>query len=466
MARNDLSINAFLENGSSRIPVCVRYGSKYSLLIRSLEHPIFAYGSDSFNLIIQNNGNRRELGPCRIVSEPHDDEYSGHLIFLSDVYDMHSLLFEDKVVKLQGAFCDLPAILERKDNIRQSFKEYTANLTYDLTVYQNLFDHIDSKYQEEPEAIRDSIQKALIKTEGQKFKRFLDEKLNELEFLVADFSQEEHQRHGFYFRKQLWNFLLCSPLMARTNLKPRGYSGDSEIMRMIYLNDYQGESTFSKLLNKHGVEHTAAQSVRNRVALIVQKLLNFQKSPNKFSIDKLKILSLGCGPAFEIREILRSSNDCNKYHFALLDQDPIALSEAARLIQDIEYKLNTKTDVDYIQGSVRTMIFSKSLEQKWGQFHFIYSMGLFDYLTNPVASAVIKKIYQLLKPGGEMVVGNFHVSNPSKYYMEYWCDWVLYLRTEEEFRDLIGDDSSANVSVVFENTGSQMFLHIKKQVDS
>ena len=463
MAHNAPSINAFLENGSSKIPVCINYVSKYSLLIRSLEGPICTHGSDTFNLIIRNNGKLQELGPCGIVSEPSDDEYSGRLIFLADVYDMHSLLFEDKVVKLQSAFCDLPAVLARKDKIQQAFKDYTANLTYDLAVYKNLFDHLDSKYQEEPEAIRKSVQAAVIKTEGQKFKRFLDEKLDELEHLVADFSQEEHQCHGFYFRKQLWNFLLCSPLMARTNLKPRGYPGDSEIMRMIYLNDYHGDSTFSKLLNKHGVEHTAAQSVRNRVALIVETLFDFQeKNLLNDSMDKIKILSVGCGPAIEIQDILRSSDDCKKYHFALLDHDPIALSEAASLIEDIENKLNKKTDVDYIQGSVRTLLFSKSLKEKWGQFHFIYSMGLFDYLTEPVASAVIKKLYQLLKPRGEMIVGNFHRSNPSKCYMDYWCDWPLYHRTEKEFRNLLGNDPLVNASINFENTGSQMFLHIKK----
>ena len=460
------SINAFLENGNSKIPVCINDVSKYSLLIRSMKDPIFTHGSDTFNLIIKNNGKHLELGPCRIIPESRDDEYNGRLIFLADVYDMHSLLFENKVVKLQSEFGDLPLLLARRDLIKKSFKEFTTNLTYDLNVYKRLFDDLDLKCQEEPETIRDSVQTAVLKTEGQKFKQFLDEKLNELERLVEDFNQEEHQCHGFYFRKQLWNFLLCCPLMARTNLKPRGYSGDSETMRMIYSNDYEGESTFSKLLNKHGVEHAAAQSVRNRVALIVQTLFDFQESPLGCSIDKLKILSVGCGPAFEIQDILRSSYDCNNYHFTLLDQDPIALSEAAKLIKDIDNKRNSKTEVDYIQGSVRTMIFSKSLKQKWGQFHFIYSMGLFDYLSNPVASAVIKKLYQLLKPGGEMIVGNFHVSNPSKYYMEYWCDWVLHLRTENEFRNLLGDDPSANSSIIFENTGSQMFLHIKKLADS
>ena len=90
-------------------------------------------------------------------------------------------------------------------------------------------------------------------------------------------------------------------------------------------------------------------------------------------------------------------------------------------------------------------------------------MGLFDYLSAPVAKAVLTKLYQMLKPGGELVIGNFHISNPSRYYMEYWCDWVLNLRTEDELIALSADIPSANHSIIFEDTDCQIFLHIKKQ---
>ena len=90
-------------------------------------------------------------------------------------------------------------------------------------------------------------------------------------------------------------------------------------------------------------------------------------------------------------------------------------------------------------------------------------MGLFDFLTPPAARVVLSKLFQLLTPGGEMIIGNFHVSNPSIIYMEYWLDWVLYCRTEEEFKRLLSSEPTAQSSVFFENTGSQMFLHVKKQ---
>jgi extracellular factor (EF) 3-hydroxypalmitic acid methyl ester biosynthesis protein len=378
------------------------------------------------------------------------------------VYDIKCLLVNKKVVNLRSKFDDLPVIFARKYKIRQSFKDHTADLAYDLSVYKKIFDDLDSQCRNEPEDVRRSIQKAIFDTEGKTFKRFLDKKLEELKHVVADFSTDEYKRHGFFFRKQLWHFILCCPILARTNLKPRGYPGDSEMMRMVYLNDYQGDSTFAKLLHKHVVEHPAAQSVRKRIKLIAN-LFDSVNTDAGFSPQiNVQVLSVGSGPAFELSDVLMSPKDCKKYNFTLLDQDSLAHSEAAALINEIEKKFNRKVNVDYLECSVRTMLFSRKLKQNLGQFDFIYSMGLFDYLAAPVAKAVLKNLYQILKPGGKMVIGNFHVSNPSKYYMDYWCDWVLLHRTEEEFIDLSKDCASADVSVFFESTGSQMFLHIEK----
>jgi extracellular factor (EF) 3-hydroxypalmitic acid methyl ester biosynthesis protein len=455
----------FLVHGAKKIPIYADYASQYSLVFRYADDQLFTCSDEHVNLLFQNNGQRIELGPCRILPNG-DNGYAGRLVFLHDAYDIKRLLKNKKVVSLRSKFDDLPVLFARKDKIRQSFKEYTADLAYDLSVYKKIFDDLDSQCCKEPEDIRRSIQKAIIDTEGKTFKCFLDKKLEELRHVVADFSTEEYKHHGFFFRKQLWHYILSCPILARTNLKPRGYPGDSEMMRMVYLNDYQGDSTFAKLFHKHVVEHPAAQSVRNRIKLIA-KLLDSVNNDAGFSQQmNVQVLSVGCGPAFELQGVLTSPNDCKKYNFTLLDQDPLAHSEAAALVHKIEKRFDSKINVDYLECSVRTMLFSRKLKQNLGQFDFIYSMGLFDYLVAQVAKAVLKNLYQLLKPGGKMVIGNFHVSNPSKFYMDYWCDWVLLHRTEKEFIDLSKDCGPSDVSVFFEATGSQMFLNIKKPADT
>ena len=463
MNREDLKTQALLVNGEEKIPIYAKYATNYSLLIRFPSGHCFPYGARFPKVIIPVNGKKAEVGPCQLVAEPQiDDGYVGRLTFSHDLHALKNLLLNHSATKVQTAFRDLPVLLAHKRLIKQSFKEYTANLRYDLNVYRELFDTMDSEYSVRSTDSKDSYQRAQRDTEGQKFMNFLDEKLDELERTVADFKKEEHQHHGYYFRKQLWDIMLSVPLMKRTNLKPRGYAGDSQIMRMIYSNDYQGKSFFSKLMHKHGVSHTAAQSVRNRIDLVAKMLGKVQSESHLSPGQRLKVLSVGCGPAFEMIELLKSPQDCERYHFTLLDQDPFALYEAADTIGRIEKNLGAKTEVDYCKESVRTLFSTRQFKRRWGEFDFIYSLGLFDYLAPRVGRAVLEKLHQLLKPGGEMVIGNFHVSNSSRYYMEYWYDWVLYHRTEEEFMDLAKDISQAEVSLFFENTESQMFLHIKQ----
>ena len=453
---------AFLLHGTDKIPIYAENTSKYSLSFRYLGQGHHNQPEKPVRLLINNNGRSVELGPCRILSDTNLNGYGGRLVFTNEVYDFESLLSKNIIQKLQAPFRDLPHVLARKDAIRPSFIEYTADLTYDLSVYKKLFDDLDLKYCEEPDEVRTAVQEAIIESEGPDFRKLFEDKLDELKNLVEDFSQEEHQQHGFYFRKQLWNYILSCPFNARATLKPRGYAGDSELMRMVYLNDYQGDSTFSKITHKHAVEHTASQSVRYRKTLITQMLHKSKNSLPLPSPDKFKVLSLGCGPAIELEQILKSPQNCANYKFTLFDQDSVALSEAAELASEIEKKLGVAPTVEYVHGSVRLMLFSRKLKQKWGQFHFIYSMGLFDYLNSRVATAVLDRLYGLLKPGGELVVGNFHVSNSSRYYLQYWGDWVLLHRTEEEFTGLFQNNSCDKVSVLYDDTGSQMFLHVKK----
>lgn len=461
-----IELKASLALGKKRIPAEARYASKYSLLIRFANGNNFTDGTEFSELTVKYNGSSENLGRCRLISEPNIDGYAGRITFVDDVYDLQSLIFDHKVVRLQSAFFNIPLILCHKQDIRAPFKDYTADLTYDLNVYKSLFDKLDSEHADEPPEIKQAVQQAIIHTEGKKFLKFLNQRLMELEGLVSDFSREEHERHGFYFRKQLWPFILCSPFMARTNLKPRGYAGDSEMMSMIYSNSYSGESTFAKLMHKHPVEHPAAQAVRNRRTFIAKKLPQLECKTRVARDERLKALSVACGPACEIQDVLVSEGDFDRYHFTLLDQDRLALLEAAKSVDRIEKKSGLKLKVDYLNESVRTMLKTPKLKSRWGQFHFIYSMGLFDYLTPPVARAVLNKLYQLLKPGGEMVIGNFHISNPSRTYMEYWLDWVLYYRTEQDFMGLLQEAGSADTQVLFDETGVQMFLHVTKHEDS
>ncbi len=297
--------------------------------------------------------------------------------------------------------------------------------------------------------------------EGRKFLQHFDEWLQQLRPLTSHYTREEQERTGFYFRKQLWHIISCSRFLARTNLKPRGYAGDFEMMRMVYTNEYEGDTIFGRLLHKHPLESPAAQAVRNRRSMIPQVLRDL-KQRLQHGNNGFKIMSVACGPAWEMQDLFRQAGDFHEFDVTLLDQDVEALSEAAGAIATVEKTRGEKANVTYLNESVRTMLRTPNLTEKWGRFHFIYSMGLFDYLSTPVARAVAHKLFELLIPGGELLIGNYHVSNPTRTYMEYWMDWVLLYRTESEILSLVQDFPSTASYVTYDNTGAQMFLRTVK----
>lgn len=460
MEQESPPVKAWLEKDGNRHSIDARHASRYSLWVRFKNGHVFTDGTEFGKIIFQIGDDELQIGPCRLLAEPNIEGFAGRLVPIEDFHDFEALLFRNRVEKLSTTLVNLPLLKAHKDEIKPKFREFTSNLTYDLSIYKTLLYKLESEYGEEPEQVRCIVEETIIKTVGRELMNYLDDRLADLGKIVAKFSKSEHATHGFFFRKQLWNIILESAFMARTNLKPRGYAGDSEMMRMIYRDTYEGDSLFAKVLHKHPIEQPGAQAVRNRRSMIADIIHGIQKSRGR---KRIKILSVACGPAFELNDVLVSRKDCNQLSITLFDQDQYALMEAAKEIDAIERRLSARVDVTYLRESVRTMLFASELSEKWGQFDFVYSMGLFDYLTPPVARATVKKLLQLTVPGGEIAVGNFHISNPSRYYMEYWLDWAIVYRNEHDMLDFVADEAVTDPRVVFDESGVQMILRAGKE---
>ncbi len=389
-------------------------------------------------------------------------EASGRMVFLDEVHDCRKVVYDGRFVDLRGFFHNLPLVLAQRDRIRPEFKTYVANVAYDLAVYKRFFDEQDAIIADEADDVACAAREVLLRTEGRQFHQFIDRALEELERIVGGFTQEEHERHGFYLRRQLWPYLMMSEFLRRTNLKPRGYAGDAELMTMLYENAYLGTSLFEQLVHKHPCDTRAAEAVRHRRFLVPRVLREVLARFGDLGPHGFRFLSLAAGPARELHEIVRDRADAERFDCTLLDQDPFALDLARDTVRRLEADRSFRLEVRYVQDSVRTMLRTRDLPRALGRHHFVYSMGLFDYLTPPVAHAVLVKAYDLVEPGGTLLVGNYHVRTPTRFYMAYWADWSLYYRTEESFRQLATGLDAADVSIEFDETRCQMFLRIEK----
>ncbi|MBL8993236.1 MAG: class I SAM-dependent methyltransferase [Spirochaetia bacterium] len=304
--------------------------------------------------------------------------------------------------------------------------------------------------------MRQALRQVVLQREGKDFLDFFHTGIRELIRETGSFTREEKEIHGYFFRKQVWHYILCSRLLTRTNLKPRGYVGDHEMLRMIYENRPEGADLFSQLMHLYPLTTAAAEAVRRRRVAIPGLLAEHRRRTK--GAGPTDVLSVACGPALEVAGFFEDPADAGKIRITLLDQDEEALTAAKKNITQSENNLGRNLSVRYIQKSVRTLLREEDASPEQGRFDFIYSMGLFDYLTPPVAKAVFAKLFRMLKPGGRLVVGNFHKANPDRVFMEYWCDWVLYYRSEEEFLEIASEVNPEGLRVFFLNQDCQMFL--------
>ncbi len=451
-----------LRLGQMEYPVSLRSASRYSLWLHyqpdGPEHAAGVFDS----MILETGAHTVELGQCRVIEDDEAPLGDYRLVPMAAIHDFEKLLDEDRVHVLDHGARNLPLILGYKASIDPRFREHVADVSYDVSVYRNLFDRLDQEYASEPAHVAGVVRQGIIEQLGQELAACLDAHVGSLETITAGFSKAQHGQHGFYLRRQLWSDLLSAPFVARTNLKPRGYAGDSEMMRMCYRNAYEGDSTFGAILHKYSISSVAAQAVRNRRGLIADLVRQHADRLGAGAERRMNVLSVACGPASELGDVFATEEDCDRLHCAFLDQDKQALFEASAMVSAVEARFQKTLSVKFMRDSVRTLLATKELQERWGSFDFIYSMGLFDYLTRPVAEAIIRKLYALLPLGGELAIGNFDVDNPTRRFMDYWLDWPLYYRTESEFLSFAAGLEGAETWVEYDATGVQMLLRVRK----
>ncbi len=345
-------------------------------------------------------------------------------------------------------------------------RAHTARVVRDLERYLAHFDRIDAEAASLEPDQGERMRALSMEQHGPEMLATIDLHLAALETVDGRLAPESRVAARSYFRERVWKYLQRSEFHARTVLKPRGYAGDSVLMQWIYDAERVGDSTFGMLLHGHVVGVEAAQAVRNRRRKIAAEVRSSSAALTGRMSRPFEILSVACGPAWELRDLFQQREDAARYSLTLLDQDPQALSEARSAVEGAARAIDGEIHARYLCESVKTKRTAAELAEVWGRFDFIYSMGLFDYLTEKTAKGLLSTLYGQLQPGGRMIIGNYHVGCATRLYLDYWMDWPLVYRTESQLFALAGGLPSARTNISFETTRSQMYLEISKPVEA
>jgi extracellular factor (EF) 3-hydroxypalmitic acid methyl ester biosynthesis protein len=273
-----------------------------------------------------------------------------------------------------------------------------------------------------------------------------------------------------YASALLMPLLMSCPLQRRAYEKPLGYAGDYRMMELCFAPTFSGDGLFGRFLHSIAQNYTLVRAVVAREAVMREAAREALHSPGE---GPVRILALAAGPSIELRRLLEEVTALPRpAELILLDQDPTAHEAAHRHLTRTlleRHRGMLPVTVRCLHFSVRQLIRPMSAEEHsvrstLSNLDLVYSAGLYDYLSDPVAARLTQLLYSLVRPGGRVLVGNLMETPDSTWMMEYVLGWRLHYRTPDSMLRFAQHlaPAPARAGITMDATGRCAFLDVTR----
>ncbi|GEM_PF-2505740 len=259
-------------------------------------------------------------------------------------------------------------------------------------------------------------------------------------------------------QQRLLPILLQSRVGRHAFNKPLGYAGDYSLIQHLYDAQPEGIAELGTIAD-HCLLHTSAsKAVRNRRNVMKPYILQALSSDER---ERSSILSLACGPAAEVFDVLLDQKLQDRFEFHLVDIDPRALNF-----------VREKADVSGIASSlhlhrqdINRFVVGGVDRSGLPPIDLVYSIGLIDYFEDRHVIRLMNFAHDHLKPGGRLVLGNFHPRNPTRALLDHVLDWKLIHRDEAQMNEICKSSVFGRPfdSIEFEPEGVNLFATVEKK---
>lgn len=246
-----------------------------------------------------------------------------------------------------------------------------------------------------------------------------------------------------------------SVIQSQSRNKPFGYAGDYLLIDWIHTNMISSGS--GRIWDEFFQRQKATQAVRNRKGYLCKKIHEVCANGK----NEIYMFNIASGPCRDIGEVISGLDISKRLIIHNIDMDKNAVAYAQRIIKGSIF-----VSLEWEIGN----ILKKETSTK---YDLIWSAGLFDYLNDGLAKALIKKMWCWLKEDGKIIIGNFHPKNPDRIAMEWASAWFLFHRTEEDLfsvcqkagipSDHVSFDKETlgiNIFVIFQNKSAHFYAFI------
>ncbi|TPV98817.1 MAG: hypothetical protein USCAAHI_01745 [Beijerinckiaceae bacterium] len=215
---------------------------------------------------------------------------------------------------------------------------------------------------------------------------------------------EDVRRHSIFAQ------LLADPMTRQAFRKPRGYPGDADLIDFIYGSEssvagLDAASPTGRAIYAYNVETIASQGVRNRrdyIAKVIDEIA--ERKP------KTEVLAVACG---HLRELERCSPTSRRAiaRFVGLDHDRRTTNFLTRQAYS-----------DFVKPLTASIGVLLRKEIELGSFDLIYAAGIYDYLQDDLFIALTRRLWEMCRSGGTLLIANVTADNPQIGYLDACMD--------------------------------------------
>jgi len=242
-----------------------------------------------------------------------------------------------------------------------------------------------------------------------------------------------------------------SPFVERLQTWPRGYPGDFETVEYLIggASANKASDRIARSCEAYALSRSIAQQHRNKIQHQAARLMRTML----MNPGRTRIASIACGSCPDLRLILDHLPPLAG-DIWLNDIDEDALTFSRKALQPIA------SHCHFRQGDALT--FARRLPR--GAFDLVLAGGLVDYLNERVATLLIQLAVRALAPGGTFYFTNIAAGNPYRPLIEYFGNWKLIERSEEDIYRYCANAgvSRGNVSIRRDETGLALLVEIAK----
>jgi len=406
------------------------------------ETAFFTDGHSSETLIAEEPSRVLEISRAVLATKlEHDPRYAA---------DFYRALLQTTALKLRHASMRLYAAEAAAST--DLTKDPLARRAHDaITEFKRMIVSLDK------EAIK---QEGLSEERQQEFLRFsMDLMRVSHEVLgsgstLGDYLKEQI---GARLQHEMLPYVLTTETADRFYSKPRGYAGDYLAIHNIYAEKAGGSGRLGALVDRMFLNTPPARAVRNRRHLLTRELTAMVRDRLP---ESTRVLCLASGPANEVFDSYGQLEDRSRLQTTLMDIDLQALA----FVDDLRSRRKLSGLMSLVNENLIALFLGRGKTRLEPQ-DFIYSLGLIDYLNDKLVGKLLAYSYEILAPGGKILLGNMHPANPAKEFMDHVLEWQLIHRTEEDMNRLFQQSPFKRpcTRILFEEEGVDLFAECVKE---